>query len=41
MEALRILIRQVNNRIFLMKATLDEDFKQSVMPLDEFLFYHE
>lgn len=41
MQALRIILRQVNNRIFLMKATLDEDFKQSVMPLDEFLFYHE
>jgi hypothetical protein len=40
-EMLRIVLRQVNNRIYLMKATLDSDFKQAAMPLDEFLFYHE
>lgn len=40
-KSLRIVLRQVSNCIYLEKITQDRNPQQSVMPLDEFLFYYE
>lgn len=37
MNSLRIATRQVSNRLYLMKAVLDENFLQPVLPLHDFL----